>query len=466
MKKRILTLALALALSLGLAAPAFAAPTFSDVPSTFWAYNEVKEAVSKGITSGYSDGTFKPGSSVTNAHFAAFLARAFYGGEYTDGSASPWYRPYTDTLSSHGVLDGTTAGSSFEASVNQPINRYDMARMMYNVLMDKGAKLPSDSALTAAKNTIKDFLGIPAHYKNAVAVCYAMGVLNGQSDGSFGGQNPMNRAQGCVVICRLLDKIENGDSAETPIAPAETPAETPTKTNPVGPNGASNGTLTNGKPITEENVIALLAELEKKYPDGTPSGSNDYYTSIQFGTGHECAGFAFRISDELFGLAENPKRRVYDLTKIRPGDTIRILKDGKTNHWTTALTAIDSDGYIQGTVDGNAGDSGVNGIVEWGHNAWMDTVSLIAQGFTFEVWTRYPEDAAYTSDAATSGFTPRPEIRCANCGFLMQAAGSADFDTNSSDSYFMFCDICREWYLCGQCASEEALARHMASCNG
>ena len=390
MKKRILTLTLALALSVGLAAPAAASAQFSDVPGTYWAYAEIGEAVSKGITNGYSDGTFKPGNSVTNAHFSAFLARAFYADEYDDTGASPWYQPYTDTLNNHSILAGTTVGSDFAANINKSINRYDMARMMYNVLVDKGAAMPSSSELQNAKKSIGDFLSVPAHYTNAVATCYAMGVLNGQNDGTFGGSNLMNRAQGCVVVYRLTQKLEDGDTGLEPAEPTEPekPVE-PENPGTTSPTGASNGTLTNGKPITEENVIELLAELEEKYPDGTPAGNNQIYSSIQFGAEGACGGFAFRISDELFGKAENPKRRVYDLSEIRPGDTILILKDGERNHWTTALTAIDADGDIQSTVDGNSGDSGVNGVVRWNHNCWLTVKEH--NGFTYEVWTRYPE---------------------------------------------------------------------------
>ena len=79
MKKKVATLVLAALMALSLTAPAMAAGSgFTDVPSTFWAYTEITEAVNKGITNGYTDGTFKPGNSVTNAHFAAFLARAVW----------------------------------------------------------------------------------------------------------------------------------------------------------------------------------------------------------------------------------------------------------------------------------------------------------------------------------------------------------------------------------------------------
>ena len=135
MKKhlRFFTLSLSASLALSTAIMAFS-PSFSDVPGTHWASAEITEAVSRRTTNGYDDGIFRPTASVTNGHFSAFLARAFCKGEYDDSGANPWWKPYTDALDRHGVLEDTTLGTTIRMiSVNQPINRYDMAQMMYNV---------------------------------------------------------------------------------------------------------------------------------------------------------------------------------------------------------------------------------------------------------------------------------------------------------------------------------------------
>lgn len=50
--------------------------TFKDVPSNHTAYNAVKQLAASNITTGYSDGTFKPQNNLTRAHISAFLARA------------------------------------------------------------------------------------------------------------------------------------------------------------------------------------------------------------------------------------------------------------------------------------------------------------------------------------------------------------------------------------------------------
>lgn len=204
--KKISALILTFVIAMSLAIPAFAAD-FKDVPQDFWAYGQIQAAVQNGVTNGYADGCFRPDNPVTNAHFAAYLARAFYAGEYTEGGAAPWYNVYTETLNRHGVLDGATVSGSFADSINRPIDRYDMARMMYNILADKGVELPEQATLDQAQSRIGDWESIPADCRTAVSACYELGILRGQADGCFGGQNLMNRAQACVVVSRLAQVI-------------------------------------------------------------------------------------------------------------------------------------------------------------------------------------------------------------------------------------------------------------------
>ena len=124
-------------------------------------------------------------------------------------------------LDIHGVLDRTTLSKDFDENINKPISRYDMAQMMRHILDDKNAEMPTNEEMAVARNAIGDWDSVPAEYRGAVSLCYAMGVLNGQKDGTFGGQNLMNRAQGCVVISRLQPHI-SGDSVSKPTPESDT----------------------------------------------------------------------------------------------------------------------------------------------------------------------------------------------------------------------------------------------------
>ena len=190
------------------------AATFRDVPTTHWASSAIESAVNQGFVNGYADGTFRPTNPVTNAHFNAMLSRAFYPTDLnTADLGSSWWSPNVAVNNAHGILSGTDlkqaelAEGVWGTEINAPINRYDMAQMMYNILLAKEAPLPSAAECQAVKGQMGDWNRIPARYQEAVTACYAFGLLNGQKDGTFGGNNNMNRAQGCTVIFRLLDYI-------------------------------------------------------------------------------------------------------------------------------------------------------------------------------------------------------------------------------------------------------------------
>ena len=191
-----------------------AGAAFRDVPAAHWASAAIKAAVEQGFVNGYADGTFRPADPVTNAHFNAMLSRAFYPADLKAAkSGASWWTPNVTVNDAHGILDGTDlkqaelAEGVWSAEINAPISRCDMAQMMYNILLDKGAPLPSAPECQAAQSRMGDWSRIPARYQEAVRTCYALGLLNGQKDGTFGGSSSMNRAQGCTVISRLLDYI-------------------------------------------------------------------------------------------------------------------------------------------------------------------------------------------------------------------------------------------------------------------
>ena len=374
MRKRITALFLVYALSASLVVPAYAASGgFTDVPSTFWAYTEITEAVNKGITNGYADGTFKPRNSVTNAHFCAFLARAFYADEYVDGTKSPWYKVYTDVLDEHGILDRTTLSKDFDGNINKPINRYDMAQMMRHILDDKNAEMPTNEEMAAARNAIGDWDGVPAEYRGAVSLCYAMGVLNGQSDGNFGGNNLMNRGQGCVVVYRLTQKIETGSTEIEPSVPEK----------PEQPSTPSSGTqtLSNGKTVTEENVAALLEELKEKYPHkGYYDVSKSYYFAAMNANGHDCAKLAFMVSDDIFGTeATLYSHQNYESIKL--GDIIEQKdENGNSVHWAVVNkfgVAPSGARYVK-TVSG-----GPTGEISWTYTYYLKNMD------NETIWSRY-----------------------------------------------------------------------------
>ena len=352
------------------------AESFRDVPADFWAYEQINRCVQDGIVSGYSDGTFKPGNPVSYGAFSIMLARAFYSDElaaYSDQGTSTGEA----IMNKHGILSGTSRSS---ASIGASLPREDMAQCMYNVLVDKGAKIPSDTEYLKAMGSISDFYSISPNCRRAVMVCYTTGLLGGQSDGSFGPKNPMNRAQGCVVINRLRDYMGGSsgtpEQPETPVTPPEAPEVTdgPLFKMLDGENAQQmmdrinasttyrEGYLTNGKPITEENIKEMLAKFEETMPTGTKWDESYTYASRAFGSVHACSAFGAAISDSLFGKGA-PVTRHQNFDQLKVGDVVWMKNTASGYYHAFVISSLTNPYYGAGyysSCDGN-----VSGKVSW-----------------------------------------------------------------------------------------------------
>lgn len=404
MKTRLAALSLLLALTATTIGPLMASPTqFSDVPVSFWAYEQINRCVEDGIVGGYPDGTFKPGNPVSYGAFSIMMARAFYSSElagYSDqGTATG-----EAIMNKHGILSGTSRSS---ASIGASLPREDMAQVMYNILVDKGAKIPTDTEYLQSMGSISDFQSINNNCRRAVMVCYTTGLLGGQSDGSFGPRNPMNRAQGCVVINRLRDYI--GNTTEPPVDPVD-PSEPPEVTD--GPLfkmlGGENaqqmmdrinasttyreGYLTNGKPITEENIKELLAKFEQTMPEGSPwyGGTSDerkyYYSSKGFGYGGGCNSFAYAISDALFD-EQAPVTKHQNFDQLRVGDVV-WMKNTKTNY-NHVFVVISPTAQGRGPTYYTVCDAGGSLGVSWSGNGDRETFKLPEVASDTWIYSRY-----------------------------------------------------------------------------
>ena len=115
-----------------------------------------------------------------------------------------------DAAKSANILTGTNV------TAEGTINRYDMAQLMYNVLKAEG--ITTSSLSDTSK--VADWASVPSIYRDAVSVCYNMGMLTGvDNKGTFNGTGVMDRAQAAVVMDRLLE-VCSGGTPSTPEKPA------------------------------------------------------------------------------------------------------------------------------------------------------------------------------------------------------------------------------------------------------
>lgn len=392
--KRILSLVLALILCTSLAVPALAAD-FSDVPPSHNFYPAVADCSSKGIVGGYPDGTFRPSATVTRSNFCVMLSRAFYPSDitrYTNdfttsfGSFYPNYLALANNFIWNNVSFDTDDiyTSDFAASMNLGISRYDMAQLMTNIMNARGFAA-GEAEKNAAASKITDYSSVPGQYREAVANVYALGVIGGYSDGSFNGGGIMNRGQAAAVIYRMTQAV-----------PVEAPA-------PETPSTSAAGTLTNGKPITVENVTELMNELRAQYPNKTDAGTysggpmtirqitNKYKTDTGrlVSTSSGCGGWAARVFDYIFDKNVTFRQVSYD--EARVGD---LLIEVDSQGYLAHVAIVSDRKTINGipnmlcTTDANVNNGGVN-VMLWDLGC-PDPIEY-NDPWSYDIYTVYPD---------------------------------------------------------------------------
>ncbi len=176
------------------------------------------------------------------------------------------------------------------------------------------------------------------------------------------------------------------------------------------------GYLANGKPVTEENVLEILRQIEQNWPQGTVWGTHDtpgthknevpstaasqitntYRTSEYYG----CSGYAAMVSSLVFGDAANPGRKLDDLSQIRPGDIVVAVSTRDSHGWHV-IVALESpnESYAFHYTDGNNGQK-----IYWPNRQnpyGRENLDCFGEDrdYHLEAWTRYPESISYTGNS-------------------------------------------------------------------
>lgn len=344
-----------------------AAPKFTDVPSGHWAYTYVSEAYENGLVSGKGGGLYGVNDALNIGEFATMLCGLLYP-EADDpyaGKSSYWWYQYAEAAYQKGDLDGTVAGERRTSDgawtatvVQQPMSRYDLAQIIANVMDSQGWPEPDATLIFLAMATIPDWSDIPSNYQTAVAMAYAGGFLSGKDGGRFDGESGMTRGEAAVVLCAMLEAKNEQDA--------------PTYTN-------RPGRLVNGDEANEDNVRQAMSDLKGEFYNYYFYDVDRTYTSQRLGTASGEKGFAYMLSDRVFGALTVEEQD--DPDRLKPGDLVeldgeyQVVTDVSGNSYDYVI--CDSMGIVYWRTDGKISDI----------NTRYDTI-----------WTRYEGEEAYELD--------------------------------------------------------------------
>jgi hypothetical protein len=172
---------------------------FNYVPRDHWAYDYIYAIACAGITTGYGDGTYRPTNQVNRAQMAIFIIRAFYGDDFSYGSApyfpdvldTHWAFKYIQRMYEEGIATGYGDGTYKPL---RSVNRAQMAILIIRALHGE------DFEYSATPH----FPDVPAdHWAfKYIQKMYEYGISTGYSDGTYKPSRIVNRAQMAVFIAR------------------------------------------------------------------------------------------------------------------------------------------------------------------------------------------------------------------------------------------------------------------------
>jgi len=164
-----------------------------------WAESALRKAVSLGITTGYTDGTFRPNQPITRAEFIVMLMKYLKQHEteaelsFTDADQiGKWAREGIARAVQAGIINGDENGRFLP---DRKITRAEMA-----VILFRAMQASADGIQTTG---FSDDSAIPKWAKSAVTSLHSLGILNGRSNNKFAPNEPLTRAEAIVAMLRM-----------------------------------------------------------------------------------------------------------------------------------------------------------------------------------------------------------------------------------------------------------------------
>ena len=174
--------------------------SFKDINSSHWAYKYVIELSANKVINGYTDGTFKPESTITRAEFIKLVVMAALP-EWIDisdaeNNINHWAGKFIWIAERYGLIN---TGSINLQNIDEPIPRIEMVR----IIVKADIAMKGNSLETKGKVKFKDVISLNNDDLLLLKHACTKGLITGYTDNTFKPYTNMTRAEAATMIYRF-----------------------------------------------------------------------------------------------------------------------------------------------------------------------------------------------------------------------------------------------------------------------
>lgn len=175
---------------------------YKDVKTTDWFYQPVTVLTGGGYINGYGNGLFLPNNNINRAEFVTILARASgedlsnFAPSFSDVPASFWGYKQIGWAAEKGITSGKGNNKFYP---NDKITRQEMATMIYRFMVYQG-----NAPAISGDPYYSDFSQVDSYAKDPVRALYSYGGISGMGNNKFMPNNTSTRAQAAQIIYNSL----------------------------------------------------------------------------------------------------------------------------------------------------------------------------------------------------------------------------------------------------------------------
>lgn len=179
---------------------------FTDVPTTFWAYESITRMTKEGLMSGYRDGIFKPNEPLSREEAASLFSNmlgdtpsVMLASSFSDITSDRWSSLAIESVARANIISGY-GDSTYRPE--QYMSRQEFAVVADKFLHYQGYRTEDPTALDTIHFSDQKFIAPWA--QSSVRELALFGFINYSTTGLFNPEKYVTRAEAAEITYRLL----------------------------------------------------------------------------------------------------------------------------------------------------------------------------------------------------------------------------------------------------------------------